>query len=276
MPIVTASHLFGLCLSGTADVLLQARLKSIAPTLASTAVSYEGNARSERLDLMPRVSSVGSVTREELLGLYRLHMSAVRGCARGVYDQIKNAAPFKKCPLCGVGTVGALDHHLPQSKYPDLAVVPANLVPACHFCNAQKRARYPQTAGEQTLHPYFDDRLLKSRWLGATVDRGPPVSIRYAPFPPVHWELVDKRRVERHFQVCGLSILFSSNANDELSVLKSRLNAIEAQGGVSVVHSHLMSESVHYYSRQNSWQLSMYEALAADPWFVGGGFRAIA
>ncbi len=90
-------------------------------------------------DLLTREKTVGGqVTIDEMKSLYATGMSASSGAARRYYDEIVNAAPNRICPLCGVGTVTTLDHHLPQSKYPDYVLVPANLVPSCSDCNKTK------------------------------------------------------------------------------------------------------------------------------------------
>lgn len=77
--------------------------------------------------------------------------------ARGVYDALKGGTDEGLCPLCAHRDVEALDHQLPNSKYPLLSVVPVNLVPACHRCDALKSDVDSKTASEQALHPYFDD-----------------------------------------------------------------------------------------------------------------------
>ena len=276
MPGSNSADVVNLCLNATTDLALLGRLQAIVPNLAASAAAYQANAVAERLDLQARVLGLGAVTKAELVDLYSTHLSAAKGAARGVYDQIKNAAPHKKCPLCGVGTVAVLDHHLPKARYPDLSVVPANLVPACHFCNDTKKARFPATAGEQTLHPYYDARLIGSRWLTAVIDPGPPLTVTYVPAPPAAWPHVDCDRVRRHFAVCGIGIVFASNANDELGTLKPWLTALEARGGAPEVHAHLAEQAAIHAPRVNSWQFSLYEALANDAGFVGGGFHAIA
>lgn len=276
LPGFTSSDVMSLCLTGVSDVDLHKRLLAVGPDLATVAADYDINARAERLDKIPRVTAVGLVNKDELVALYSSHLSATGGAARAVYDRIRNSAPNKKCPLCGVGTVAVLDHHLPKAKYPDLSVVPANLVPACHFCNDTKKARYPKHAGEQTLHPYYDARLIDSRWLSASISQGPPVTVVFSAAPPPSWSLIDQQRVIRHFKICGLGTVYASNANDELSTLKTRIEKLYGVGGPYVVKAHLLEEAERYMSRANSWQLSMYEALAMDDWLIGGGFRSIA
>lgn len=276
IPASNSADVVNMCLNATTDPALLGRLQAIVPNLATSAASFHANAVAERLDLQPRVAGVGAVTKTELVDLYSNHLSAPKGAARNVYDQIKNAAPHKKCPLCGVGTVAVLDHHLPKARYPDLSVVPSNLVPACHFCNDTKKARFPTTAGEQTLHPYYDARLISTRWLAAVIDPCPPLTVTYVPAPPADWPLIDCERVRRHFAVCGIGIVFASNANDELGTLKPWLTALEARGGGPEVHAHLAEQAAIHAPRVNSWRLSLYEALSNDAGFVGGGFHAIA
>ncbi|MEV4610782.1 hypothetical protein MRBLMR1_005920 [Neorhizobium sp. LMR1-1-1.1] len=276
LPPITFSDVLALCISGIADASLSARLNSISPTLNTSAETYGTLATSEQLHLVPRILSVGAVTKEELVNLYSDHLSATKGAARAVYDQIRNAAPNKKCPLCGVGTVGALDHHLPKSRYPDLSITPANLVPACHYCNDTKKAKFPKNAGEQTLHPYFDHRLIEMQWLGAVVDRGPPATLVFRAEPPSIWPAVDQQRVKRHVAACGLAVLYASNANDELPILKPTLAGLYDRGGPVPVQEHLEGERDRYRVRPNSWQFAMYDALSSDDWFVDEGFRNIA
>lgn len=174
-PTDTLADVLALCLGATTDPNLHGRLTAITADLAMAGATYEANAAAASLNLVPRVRSVGAVTKPELTGLYEAHLSSTEGAARAIYNRIRNAAPNNRCPLCGVGNVAHCDHHLPKSRYPDLSILPINLVPACHFCNDKKRAKYPATAGQQTFHPYFDKHLLADAWVRATLnpDRRP-------------------------------------------------------------------------------------------------------
>lgn len=276
LPSITGSEVLSRCLSRTTDASLHQRLSLISSILSADAARYEALARSERLDLVPRVHSVGLVSKDELVGLYSDHLSATNGVARYVYDEIRNSTPNRKCPLCGVGVVAALDHHLPKSRYPNLAIQPANLVPACHYCNDTKKAKFPGSPGQQTLHPYFDRRLMEIHWLRAAVDRGPPVTLVFRGDPAATVAPVDRERVQRHLAVCGLAVLFASNANDELPVLKPILANLYERGGPVPVRDHLEEERHRRRERPNSWQYAMYEALSSDDWFIDGGFEMIA
>lgn len=60
-----------------------------------------------------------------------------------------------RCPICGVSfgySQVTLDHILPKSVYPSLAILPINLVPICYYCNMRKNKKI----GERVFHPYFE------------------------------------------------------------------------------------------------------------------------
>jgi hypothetical protein len=225
-----------------------------------------------------QIPTIGSspTTKAELTALYEDHLSATRGAARPVYDAIKNAAPNKLCPLCSIGTVAHLDHHLPKLRYPDLSVLPSNLVPACHFCNETKRARFPKTPGEQTFHPYYDGRLLNEQWITANLEYGTPLIMVFSVAPPSTWSLTDQQRVARHFSICGLGTSFATNASANLGPLKRRLQRLHRRGGAPPVQAHLEEERDSHGDKLNSWQHVFFQTLAADSRFVSGSFNEIA
>jgi hypothetical protein len=275
LPTDAQADVFALCLGATADPNLHARLTAITTNLATAGAMYQANAAAATLNLVPRVQSVGAVTKPELTELYEAHLSKTKGAARAVYDRIRNAAPNNRCPLCGVGNVAHCDHHLPKSRYPDLSILPINLVPACHFCNDKKRAKFPATVGQQTFHPYFDQHLLADPWVSATLHPGPPPVLVFNTAPPSTWSAIDGDRVRRHFEACGLAITFTTNANDELPIVRDRLILQASRGGIAAVQQFLNDERDLHSVRPNSWQNATYRTLAADAWFVGGGYLTI-
>jgi 5-methylcytosine-specific restriction endonuclease McrA len=274
MPPQAAADVLATCIGGVDDLALVARLQGIEPQLVAAAAGYDQLARTQNLHQVPRVQAVGAVARAELEGLYTKQMSATQGAARAIYSAIRNASPNSKCPLCGIGTITVLDHHLPKSKYPHLSVCPQNLVPACDFCNNAKRARYPKNAGEQTIHPYYDD-YTQEQWIFARLDAaGPPVLVFYVA-APAHWPDVAKLRAKRHFDVVKLGVSYTSNANDDMIPLRDHLAGIAATKGAAGVQAYLLEERARYAPRLNSWQHAMYQALAASPQFIAGGYLAI-
>lgn len=274
LPAQPAADVLATCIGAVADPMLVARLRAVEPHLVATAAAYDRHARVQSLHLVPRVAGVGAVSSAELQALYSDSLSATRGAARPVYDAIRNAPPNGRCPLCGVGTVTVLDHHLPKSRYPDLSVCPFNLVPACDFCNNAKRARFPTSAGEQTIHPYYDD-YTREQWIFARLDAAGPPALVFRAKAPAYWPPVARERAARHFEVVKLGQSYTSNANDDLMTLRDHLGMVAATKGAAGVAGYLADERARHAVRLNGWQHAMYQALAADAWFVAGGYMAI-
>lgn len=275
-PTFAVSNILQSCIGAISDTDLKKRIAAACPTLEAWETAYDAMAVAATLHMIPRVDAVGAASKDELVALYSNHLSATKAVARNVYDTIKGAARNRLCPLCSIGTVAHIDHHLPKRKYPDLSVLPINLVPACHFCNDTKKARFPKVAGEQTFHPYYDEHLLGAQWITAALDHGPPPVFVFSTMAPVGWSQTDRARVARHFKICGLATSFATNANNLLESLKERLARLELRGGASEVRAHLEEERDIYAVKPNNWQHVAYQALAADDWFINGGFHTIA
>jgi len=274
MPPQSAADVLATCIGGVADPALRLRLEAITGQLVADAANYDQLARIQSLHQVVRSPNVGAVTRPELEALYSKQMSASNGAARVIYSALRNAAPNGKCPLCGIGTVTVLDHHLPKARYPNLSVCPFNLVPACDFCNNAKRARFPACAEEQTLHPYYDD-YTQQQWIFAQLDiAGPPVLLFHV-IAPAHWPQVARLRAKQHFDVVKLGVSYTSNANDDLIPLRDHLTTIAATKGAAGVQAYLAEEQARYAARLNCWQHVMFQTLAANPWFIGGGYLQI-
>lgn len=274
-PAFAATQVYADCVAGVADAAANAKLVGVSAAIETAAGAFEAHAVAKTLHTVVRVPNVaGVVSTDEMKALYKEQMSSANGGGRAYYDALRNSAPNKKCPLCGVGVVSTLDHHLPQSKYPDLTVAPFNLVPCCADCNKAKLAKFPKEPGEQTIHPYFDD-FTHAQWVQATIDRGPPLTVSFGAIAPTGWDPVDVQRVARHFEVFKLAVLFGSNANDELITIKPVLERLLGAGGDGAVHGHLVEQADTHSVRLNSWQHALYRALANDPWFCGGGFASI-
>lgn len=65
------------------------------------------------------------------------------------------------CQYCYVQSVNALDHYIEKAKFPELSILPDNLIPICTNCNSTKKDNF--------VYPYFNI-LQNSEWLGCTVN----------------------------------------------------------------------------------------------------------
>jgi 5-methylcytosine-specific restriction endonuclease McrA len=271
-----AREVFRLCISHVQQPAgLKVRLQSIEQAIADAAILYDQRARASLLYAFPRADNVGGVTKNEMVKIYTYRMVDPDQPGRVVYDQIIGAAPDGMCPLCGFPGASTLDHHLPKADYPVLAVTPNNLVPSCTRCQTIKKAAYPQTAEEQTLHPYYDN-IEDQVWLTAVVNQDTPASFSFEVTPPAGWDDVMIARVTHHLNTFQLFDLFAKNAANELAGIRSGLRALFAEGGVNSVRAQLLWAANTWLNNEpNSWQQAMYRASTVSDWFCNEGFNLV-
>lgn len=274
-PTENPQTVFETCISRVRNPDLKNRLVSISSYLGSLGMGYDSLAVQGLLySLLPH-TDVAGISKEEMVKTYNGRMAQEGSPGREIYNRIKSSAKHGICPLCGLRTVGQVDHYLPESEYPAYAVLPYNLVPVCSDCNKSKTALHSTNPSEQTLHPYYDD-VVDDQWLWATVICDTSTSVTFFVSPPVHWNQVIKDKVYYHFDKLHLNALFISQAGSRMSSMKARLKRLFEQAGASAVEYHLREEfdssnEVH----KNSWETAMYQALANSAWFCNGGFNQI-
>ncbi|MFC8350805.1 HNH endonuclease [Streptomyces sp. NPDC057280] len=227
------------------------------------------NAAAFRPPYPPLTDEAAEQHADLLENVYTQRLVGENGPGRHIYNELRASA--HRCPLCGVGRVTTLDHHLPKTKYQYLAVTPTNLLPACADCNKKKASTAPGTAAEQTLHPYFDN-IDKDIWLTATVIEDIPCTLQFAVTPPTHWPPELIRRVEGHFLAFGLGELYALQASDELVGLNHHFIALAGQGPETLTAYLAEIADSHAAVRRNHWQTATYRALERSTWFCTGGF----
>jgi 5-methylcytosine-specific restriction endonuclease McrA len=264
---------FELCANAICNKAHKTRVLRITDQVVEASSEYDQKAVATELHLFPRQNGIGSVTKKELKDLYTLHFVPKSQEGRKLYDKIRNSAPYGRCPLCDVGIVSTLDHHLPKDEYPILSVTPNNLIPACPGCQGKKLEHYPKTAEEQTLHPYFDDFSSKT-WLVAEVVKSIPAKFKYSAVRPTDLTAISFERLKNHLVKFQLPDLFAKQAGSELSEIRFLLKRLFDAGGSVAVRTNLKerAEDLETLSK-NTWKAAMYRAAAASDWFCNGGFN---
>lgn len=235
--------------------------------------NYVAHALSERLYLIPLAEVVGFMTQAEMSKVYDGTFVRKGSFLRSnFYDLIIASAPHGVCPSCNQRTVSTLDHYLPKKHHPALAITPINLVPSCGDCNKIKLAYGAQCAGDQLLHPYFDD-VEDGVWLHARVVEGDPPSLAYFVDPPEGWSPEKKERVSKHFSVLGLEKLFVAHGSRLISDIGTLMSKLLNEGGPGVVSDHLMEQAftrrnpIRQMPAKNSWQIAAYVAMSESAYF---------
>lgn len=273
-PTDNVADVYLLCISSVDDPSLKSMLAGIETEIAVAGDDYREHGVAGTFFEIAAHNAVGGVSREQLEDVYTARMARRRAPGRPIYDKLKAAAPFARCPSCGQGHVKTLDHYLPKSLYPALTVTPLNLVPACADCNKAKLDVVPTSAGQQPLHPYFDD-VEGARWLYAEVIEGSPPAVRYFINSPGQWGPVRAERLVHHFKTYRLAELYASYSGEELVNIREVAKIMMPTAGVDGVRGYLEIEREKYEARHlNSWQSALYRATSQNDWFWQGGFAA--
>lgn len=257
------------CIKNYNNEDLVKRLSSISQEIVDASDIFEQKVKSKELHtLEPHDGISGIVTTQEMKNIYNDKLAKKGQPGRDIYDRILNAPKHKKCPLCGIGIVTTLDHHLPKAKYPSLAITPVNLIPSCADCNKTKTAVRPYKAEEETIHPYYDD-IETDLWLKAEVINQKPLGFKYYVNKPDNWDDLKFKRVKNHFNTFKLGPLYSIFAAEEFSLRELTLNKIFEKSGSLGLKLQLedyaeSSERVHL----NSWQSAMFHALEKSDWYT--------
>lgn len=272
-PNRSAGWTYSTCIRRVRSAPDKERLESIKPDIVAASAQLVAAADAGRISSIPPTAGVGGVSTEELSAIYSLRLARLGSAGRMVYDELLAAPRNGRCPLCGHGQVSTLDHFLPKSRFPALAVAPLNLVPACFRCNQAKGDRSALLASDVTLHPYFDD-VEGSTWLCASVLHDRPPALQFAVVGPPQWSAVLRARVEHHFNVFRLGSLFAALAAEELLSIQYELGIVFDSSGANGVTDHLkLQAQSRGVARTNSWQTATYTALSGCTWFCRGGFR---
>lgn len=262
---------FQTCIAAVADRNLRERLAAISESIRKASTEYQIRGNEQSLYLLPPNDCtndeivLGEVTKSELKGVYTTHMAGKSKPARALYDSLIAGASLGRCPLCGVGQVSTLDHYLPKGRYPQLSVVPLNLIPACKDCNSGKGVAIAFCAEDQSLHPYFEDRkFAEEQWIFAEAISTSPITVRYFVRAPHQWDDVSRQRANSHFEKFELAKRFSIEAANELAAQRYTFDQVEKKNGlVSLIELLSVYAASHSRLHVNSWQTSLYQALAA-------------
>ncbi|MFI2073056.1 hypothetical protein [Streptomyces triculaminicus] len=268
------------CISNTRSATF-AKLAAAADDVVDAADQFEAAAQKQALHTLGHLNGqpANKADRERLAMVYERRLVDKKSHGRATYDEIKAASTF--CPLCTIGTVSTIDHHLPKAKYPLLAVVPVNLVPACGDCNKKKGEHAPATEEEQTLHPYypvqplFEHPWLMARILAPTADRGMVATFSVAPHP--EWPPVLAARLRSHLRVLELDTRFTYAVVSELSAVSNLMSTWTAYGLTrDGINRTLADQAAARGAGEslNTPMAALYRALAEDDWYINGGWRS--
>jgi hypothetical protein len=275
-PAVTGVQALKLCASSITDADLRERLQKAEPVVEAAEAEYLKYGKAAKLHGIAGTKGVGGhLSTKQMERVYNgTFVKSIK--TRNTYATLKKASANDICPLCGQGTVHQLDHYLPISAFPVFGVTAVNLVPACSDCNKYKLIHVPTAAGEQTIHPYFDD-VEEERWLFAKVKEGAPAAVVFSVKAPEAWDDVKAERIATHFRIYRLGALYATHAAVEIINMRYALQGMAAASDSDrKIAAHLRERAASCAQvHKNSWQRSTFDALADSKWFCAEGFQAV-
>lgn len=191
-------------------------------------------------------------------------------------ERLKLAAA--RCPLCSIGPVTDLDHHLPRAHFAALAVYSRNLVPACTTCNNKKRAIIGDIPSRRFIHAYLDD-LPEERFLRTDVkiaQNSVLFEFRVERTPGMAAELHERLQ----FQLGRLELNRRYGAEINVFWSSQEIALTDAYGtdSSSINLRDFLRRSAIVMDRKfgmNDWRAALLHDSASSDEFCNGGFRLL-
>lgn len=285
LPPYTFQETLLMCASGMLQVNVKNRFTNGIPNLLTVEQNYSRLGTAGHLFNFPRINNLTNstvilpgLTKSKLVNLYENNLRDQDKPARVIYDALL-ASTNEKCPFCGdIGHPRNLDHFLPLAHFPQLSVMPLNLVPSCRDCNmGEKGATFAVIASEQILHPYLDDdKFFNEQWVSARYVAGEPGAIEYFVSPPRTWNRIDTERVSNHFSDFDLARRYGTEASKHLTEIIDQKNSFFERNIAIIPAAELANEFVETILTPiingrtfvNHWKRIMYIALSRDQAFL--------
>lgn len=205
--------------------------------------------------------------------LYDSRLVSKTGICRSVYTDIKKTSAF--CPYCEYGEVYEVDHYLPKDDFPELNILPINLVPICHACNHIKLTERPLNACDALLHPYYDRLPQQMRWLFAKLAmsaNGPVLSYR-VDLDPGHGDV--SGRLIYHFQALELGRRYRERSSRVLVEIESDLDGLFHMLGPDGLRAHFDEIATKKFSDHgNVLEAAAYAAAADNADYCSGHYKS--
>src|SRR5687767_1312216 len=131
-PTLTAAEAATACAKGIRNKVHRANVKAAVSDFAVNSVKLQAAIHAQQLHTSTSaLFPITGLSEADLKGLYKGQVSRAKSKARHIYDHVVTNAKYDLFSYCQHGKVTALDHFIPISLVPELAIDPWNLVPAC-------------------------------------------------------------------------------------------------------------------------------------------------
>ena len=187
---------------------------------------------------------------------------------RTAIKQAQLVGQLKYCPYCQTTLGGTDDHYLPAVLFPEFAVHPLNLVPACSTCNSIKGHDWLDGVGRRQYLQLFTDTIPAVDFLQVTLVTQPSarsVGARFqlvqAGMPNAVWQLL-----KSHFDRLDLIGRYEELGSDEIGEMLEAGRSHREAGGTDVRRFfQLQASKAEQKFGRNHWRATILRALALHP-----------
>jgi len=278
IPSITFEEVYDACTGSISDATLAGNHQSSKSALSIYADDYHASmsaASIHRFSQTPRLPI--SVTDVDMKNLYANKLRKKSSPGRIYYDRLRVSLPDHLCPFCGARLVASLDHYLPKTEYPYLAVTPTNLIPACGECNNAKGSHVPTCVEDAFPHPYYES--FDFIWLQAHLIEATPAGIMFICDTAQAPDAQVSQRVTHYFEKLNLASLYEIVAGRRLTEYSRILKPLDdcvGDSGISPqgVKDFLQALEPAFSDQPNHWNAALIRSLIASDWYCDGGFRS--
>lgn len=257
---VSAADIYDACARSYTDPALRTLLLSYSERIRAEADRYPIMVPGQ-IEAFLEEEGPDEDTAEKMAALYK---KLGTGSRKKYRDAILSQTTMDCCAICGRDyTAETLDHYLPKSKVPTMAVVPINLVPCCQKCNNAKRDTLLVKPDEALIHMYLDE-LAEGNWLHAQIRFEQKPVVHFHVRCPEDWNDRDRfnSRLRKQMEVYDLYRRYSLHSSSELLNLRNMWPSRYDRKNTADVLEYLHERRIHLEKGDRTqWRPALYRAL---------------
>lgn len=185
-----------------------------------------------------------------------------------IYKEIRSSV--KLCPYCNYPArpVRQLDHYLPKSVFPTLAITANNLVPICKDCNEDKDDYYPTNKEEMLLHPYYDDVANDIlNFLKCKIIEDDNIGFEFYIEKQKDWDDIMFKRVKCHFEKLKLNELYSGDFIADFAVFIAEIESFASMFGSNSIDGFIQMKIQALKKVGNKpWSYAGFKSILDSDW----------
>ena len=187
------------------------------------------------------------------------------------YRKIRSSQ--KICPYCNyfIREVRQLDHFLPKSIFPSLAITVKNLVPICKDCNELKGDYFSKGNLKQLIHPYYGIDIEEiSEFLKCKIIEQDNIGFKFYINKLDEWDSITFENVKFHFEKLKLDELYLADFQSDFNIVLDDLKGWYKEFKDEKIVLKLLKVKVDTYKGKIDmpWRYVGFNSLINNEWFL--------